>query len=216
MTTDTQQTTDTASPQRGPERQRGLKSTKVRAILAGGLVLGVGAAITLAAWNDSEFATGIFAGGAFSIEGSVNGTTFTEHPTALAPAALAFELEADNLAPSEPVYAGFAVQLTAASTYAATVGITASSADTIASSLTYSLVETATFGCDATSFAAGTALVTDAATTTSDAADIFTLDAVTAPVFLCFEVTPSATLPQASPEGTVLWEFAATSTTPLP
>lgn len=29
---------------------------KVRAILAGGLVLGVGAAVVLAAWNDSEFA----------------------------------------------------------------------------------------------------------------------------------------------------------------
>lgn len=222
MTTDTQQTTDTAPPQRGPEgqrglkRQRGLKSTKVRAILAGGLVLGVGAAITLAAWNDSEFATGIFAGGAFSIEGSVNGTTFTEHETPGTAAVLAFELDADNLAPSEPVYAGFAVQLTAASTYAGTVDIIASSTDTIASSLTYSLVSTTTFGCNATTFASGTALVTDAATTTSTAPDVFTLAAATTPIYLCFEVTPAANLPQASPQGTVLWEFDATSTTPLP
>ena len=138
------------------------------------------------------------------------------YATEAAAADLTFELDADNLAPSEPVYAGFAVQLTAASTYAATVDITASSTDTIASSLTYSLVETTTFGCDAAAFAAGDPLVTDAATTTSTAADIFTLGAVTTPVFLCFEVTPSATLPQASPEGTVLWEFAAESTTPLP
>lgn len=210
MTTDTQHTTGTTPP------ERGLKSKRVRAILAGGLVLGVGAAITLAAWNDSEFATGIFAGGAFSIEGSVNGTTFTEHATEPAAANLTFELDADNLAPSEPVYAGFAVQLTAASTYAATVDIIASSSDTIASSLTYSLVETATFGCDATAFAAGDPLVTTAATTTSTAADIFTLGAATTPVYLCFEVTPAANLPQASPEGTVLWEFAAESTTPLP
>ncbi|MGK9147394.1 SipW-dependent-type signal peptide-containing protein [Plantibacter flavus] len=185
-------------------------------MLAGGLVLGVGAAITLAAWNDSEFATGIFSGGAFSIEGSTNGTAFTEHATAGTAAGLTFELDADNLAPSEPVYAGFAVQLTSASTYAATVDIVASSSDTIASSLTYSLVETATFGCDATTFAAGDALVTTAATTTSTATDIFTLDAVTDPVFLCFQVTPAANLPQASPQGTVLWEFAAESTTPLP
>jgi len=210
MTIDTPQTTEQTAP------ERGLKSKRVRAILAGGLVLGVGAAITLAAWNDSEFATGIFAGGAFSIEGSTDGTAFTEHATEAAAADLTFELDADNLAPSEPVYAGFAVQLTAASTYAATVDITASSADPIASSLTYSLVETTTFGCDADAFAAGDALVTDAATTTSTAADIFTLGAVTTPVFLCFEVTPSATLPQASPEGTVVWEFAAESTTPLP
>lgn len=210
MTTDTQQTTGTTPP------ERGLKSKRVRAILAGGLVLGVGAAITLAAWNDSEFATGIFAGGAFSIEGSTDGTAFTEHAVVDDAAELAFEVNADNLAPSEPVYAGFAVQLTATSTYAATVDIVASSSDTIASSLTYSLVETATFGCDATAFAAGDPLVTDAATTTSTAADIFTLGAVTTPVYLCFEVTPAANLPQASPEGTVLWEFAAESTTPLP
>ncbi|MBF4566524.1 hypothetical protein ITJ62_15760 [Plantibacter sp. VKM Ac-2876] len=185
-------------------------------MLAGGLVLGVGAAITLAAWNDSEFATGIFAGGAFSIEGSTDGTTFSEHPTEAAAAPLTFAVEADNLAPEEPVYAGFAVQLTAASTYAATVDIEASSTAPIASSLTYSVVTTTTFGCDAASFAAGDALVTDAATTSSTAADIFTLGAATTPVYLCFEVTPAASLPQASPSGSVVWEFSAVSTTPLP
>jgi predicted ribosomally synthesized peptide with SipW-like signal peptide len=214
MTIDT--TTEAPAATGADTPARGLRSKRAKAILAGGLVLGVGAAITLAAWNDSEFATGVFAGGAFSIEGSTDGTAFTEHPTDDAAAPLTFAVEADNLAPEEPVYAGFAVQLTAASTYAATVDITASSAAPIASSLTYSVVETDTFGCDATSFAAGDALVTDAATTTSTAADIFTLGATTTPVFLCFEVTPSATLPQASPSGTVLWEFSAVSTTPLP
>ena len=63
------------------------------------------------------------------------------------------------------------------------------------------------------SFAAGDPLVTEAATTSSTAADIFTLGAVTTPVFLCFEVTPAASLPQSSPSGTVVWEFAAESTT---
>jgi len=52
---------------------------KVRAVLAGGLVLGVGAAVTLAAWNDSEFATGTFTAGTFNLEGSTDGTTFTDH-----------------------------------------------------------------------------------------------------------------------------------------
>ena len=36
---------------------------KARAILAGSLVLGVGAAATLASWNDSEFAIGAITGG---------------------------------------------------------------------------------------------------------------------------------------------------------
>lgn len=214
MTIDTSTEAQVAAGTETPVR--GLRSKRAKAILAGGLVLGVGAAITLAAWNDSEFATGIFAGGAFSIEGSTNGTTFSEHPTEAAAAPLTFAVEADNLAPEEPVYAGFAVQLTAASTYAATVDIEASSTAPIASSLTYSVVTTTTFGCDAASFAAGDALVTDAATTSSTAADIFTLGAATTPVYLCFEVTPAASLPQASPSGTVVWEFSAVSTTPLP
>ena len=42
----------------------------IRAILAGGIVLGVGAAVTLAAWNASEFATGTFQAGTFTIEGA--------------------------------------------------------------------------------------------------------------------------------------------------
>lgn len=55
---------------------------KVLAVLAGGLVLGVGAAITLAAWNDSEFATGTFTAGSFNLQGSTDGTTYAEHTAA--------------------------------------------------------------------------------------------------------------------------------------
>ena len=56
--------------------ERGLRSRKVRAILAGGLVLGLGAAVTLAAWNDSEFAKGTFTSGSLNIQGSVDGDIF--------------------------------------------------------------------------------------------------------------------------------------------
>ena len=48
---------------------------KILAVLAGGLVLGVGVAVTLAAWNDSEFATGTFTAGSFNLEGSTTGDT---------------------------------------------------------------------------------------------------------------------------------------------
>ena len=52
---------------------------KVLAVLAGGLVLGVGTAVTLAAWNDSEFATGDFAAGTFVFQGSTDNETFEDH-----------------------------------------------------------------------------------------------------------------------------------------
>ena len=49
---------------------------KISAILAAGMVLGVGTTATLAAWNDSEYAQGSFAAGTFNLEGSTDGTTY--------------------------------------------------------------------------------------------------------------------------------------------
>ncbi|WP_260980185.1 SipW-dependent-type signal peptide-containing protein [Agrococcus jejuensis] len=60
----------------------GLRLLRLRALLAGGLVLGLGATATLAAWNDSEHATGTITAGSFGIVGATDGATFTEHPAA--------------------------------------------------------------------------------------------------------------------------------------
>ncbi|MDL9978993.1 SipW-dependent-type signal peptide-containing protein [Microbacterium candidum] len=63
-------------------RRRRLRWMRARALLAGGLVLGVGASITFAAWTDSEYATTTVASGRFGIVGAVNGgSTFTDHAT---------------------------------------------------------------------------------------------------------------------------------------
>src|SRR5690606_31735774 len=59
-------------------QHRRRRSRMIRALLAGGLVLGVGTAVTLAAWNDSEFASGTFRAGTFDLEGSTDGTTFSQ------------------------------------------------------------------------------------------------------------------------------------------
>ena len=59
--------------------RKGLRGRKIRAVLAAGLVLGIGAVVTLAAWNDSEYATGTFAAGTFNLEGSTDGTTYADH-----------------------------------------------------------------------------------------------------------------------------------------
>lgn len=89
--------------------QQSQKSRKIRAIAAGGAVLGVGAAITLAAWSDSEFAQGIFNSGTFGIEASADGgATWTENPDPDSPLTLNFDAEA--MAPGETVTAAYQIR----------------------------------------------------------------------------------------------------------
>ncbi|WP_241986298.1 SipW-dependent-type signal peptide-containing protein [Cryobacterium psychrophilum] len=130
-----------------PSRPRGLRSRKVGAILAGGLVLGVGAAITLAAWNDSEFAQGTFAAGTFNMVGSTDGTTYAEHATVGAPATLAFTVNPTLLSPGDVVYAPFAVKLDAATTNDALVTISNAATTGVVTNLTYTLIQPTAFGC---------------------------------------------------------------------
>lgn len=183
--------------------RRSVKFTKTRALLAGGLVLGVGAAITLAAWTDQEWATGDFASGTFSIEGSTDGVTYSEHATDLTAAVLNFAVGADALAPNDEVYAGYAVQLTAGSTNGADVEISTDTSTAIAGT-SASFVYTTDATCDATAFAAG-----------SDAgAASFSLTAVEAPTYLCFQVAAGTTLAQGQ-TGAITWTFTATSTAAL-
>ena len=207
--TNTQPHTD--DTQHGRTRRRRLK-----AMLAGGLVLGVGAAITLAAWNDSEFAQGTFASGAFNLEGSLDGTAFSEHPTAAAGSAadLDFTLDAANLSPGDVVFAPFAIRLDDTTTYDATTAITATTSAGAVVGLTYSLTQPTAFGCDGTTTGtslvpAGTAVGTVPADTTLDLTAGTSPDAGD-PAYLCFTVTAGATLPQ-SQTGTVTWQFQAVS-----
>lgn len=199
---------------------------KVLAVLAGGLVLGIGTAVTLAVWNDSEFANGTFTAGTFNLEGSTDGTAYADHNAddGDAAATLDFSLPAgvvDNMAPSDTVYAGFWVRLAAGTTSAATLVADGVTADDPATSNTdhlsyaiYQLAPGAT--CDATTatgtpVASGTTLaaqtgVTDVAlaagTPTSDPG---------AAVQLCFAVTADAALePSLVTDAT--WKFTATST----
>lgn len=188
---------------------------KVRAILVGGLVVGIGAAVTLAAWNDSEFAQGTFEAGQFNLEGS---TTlgldgFEEHPTGT-PAALGFTVNPTNLAPGDVVYAPFAVRLDDVTTNDASVVITASGGAT--TGLSYELVQTTEFGCASDATPEGADLVTTGTALGSVAGTAaFSLSQGTAgdageAVNLCFVVTADSDLDQGT-TGTGTWEFAATS-----
>ncbi|MCT9870566.1 SipW-dependent-type signal peptide-containing protein [Paenarthrobacter aurescens] len=200
---------EVASPE---TTQRHSKVPKVRAILAGGLVLGVGAAITLAAWNDSEFAQGTFTAGTFNLEGSTDGTTFGENPVT-APATLGFTATPSNLSPGDVVTAPFAVRLDDATTNDATVTVSTEASTGALTGLTYSLTQSTDFGCaepvDTTLVAAGQVL----GTTPGSVTFALTQGAGTdpgAPVNLCFRITADDDLVQ-SQTGTTTWEFAAQS-----
>lgn len=177
--------------------------TKIRAILAGGLVLGVGAAITLAVWNDSEVATGDFAAGNFGIVGSTDGgVNFDEHPSEPSAATLNFDVSADTLAPGDTVYASFAVQLTDTSDYGADVTVTQDIANALTgTSASYAYTTNAT--CDEAAFGAG-----------DDTGSPFSLTALDTPVYVCFQVTAGPTLVQGD-TGSITWTFAAQSTDAL-
>ncbi|WP_449278286.1 SipW-dependent-type signal peptide-containing protein [Leucobacter sp. GX24907] len=180
--------------------------TKARAVLAGGLVLGVGAAITLAAWTDQEWVSGVFGSGTFGIEGSANGGAFGEHPTDTQAADLSFALgtgEADALTPGDEVYGGFAVQLIAGSDYAADVQVTQDASAAIPGT-TASYRYTTTETCDADAYAAGN----------DENLDEFSLTAVQDPAYLCFRVSAGPTL-QPGQSGEIVWQFEATSTDTL-
>lgn len=191
------------------------KRGKIRALLAGGLVLGVGAAVVLAAWNDSEFATGTFTAGTFNLQGSTNGTSYADH-SASPGATLPFTLNPSNLSPGDTIYAPFAVRLAANTTTGSTVSVNTATATGSVANLSYELIQPTSFGCSSST--TGTGLVPAGTALDGALSNVtFTLDAGSpasdpgGAVFLCFKVTAAAGLVQGQ-TGTATWQFAAAST----
>ena len=56
--------------------------TRVRAVLAGALTLGVGATMTLASWTDTEFATGSFTASRFDTQSSIDNSAWADNTSA--------------------------------------------------------------------------------------------------------------------------------------
>lgn len=193
-------------------------SRKVRAILAGGVVLGVGAAVTLAAWTDQEWGVGEFGAGSFNIEGSTTSADadFSDHEAEAGAAVLGFDVAADNLSPGDAVAAPFVLRTDAETTYGASVDLTqAVGAGANAEFLSYGVTQVGSYA-ECAEGATGTEIV-PAGTALSDAtgATGFTLEAgaegtAGAPVVLCFEVTAAEGLVQGE-TGTASWELTATS-----
>ncbi len=92
------------TPQPAAKNQNRRK--KVRAVMASGLVLGVGAAVTLAAWSDTAWGVGQFGsqGSDFNIQANFEGT-WGEFLTKDAPAgAMKFGPASTALVPAQPVF----------------------------------------------------------------------------------------------------------------
>lgn len=195
------------------------RSRKFKAILAGGIVLGVGAAVTLAAWTDNEWAEGTFGAGSFNVEGSTTGAedSFTDHTSEDGAAALTFDLDGgDNLTPGDTVAAPFVLRLDGPTSYDASVVLNdATGTGDNAAALSYGIVAVANAGaCNAD--ATGTSIVpAGTAIGSVTGAQDFDLTAgadaaVGAPVTLCFMVTADDSLTQGE-NATAQWQFTATS-----
>lgn len=194
-------------------------SRKVKALLAGGLVLGVGAAVTLAAWTNQEWAEGIFNTGSFNIQSSADGENFDDHESEGDAAPLSFNLTgADNMAPNDTVAAPFVLQLDGTTTYDAEVALTqANTDDTHANfaNLTYGIVEVDNVDACVAGATGPTIVPAGTALNATDNAIVFQLksgiaEATGAPVTLCFQVAADNGLTEA-PSTTVTWEFVGES-----
>jgi predicted ribosomally synthesized peptide with SipW-like signal peptide len=195
-----------------PKKSNRRGSRKIAAVLAGGLVLGVGTMATLASWNDSEFASATFTAGKFILEGGADQTTFTDHATAGAAGALSFTTPFNNMTPNDVVYAGYAVRLGTGTTNNATV--TMSNATTgAAADYKYTVFTTATAGCSAAAVPVATVVVSSDLNTGTGTFALAKNPLTTAPgatTFLCVKVTADATLAQ-SLGAVATWQMAAVS-----
>ncbi|MGX1859132.1 SipW-dependent-type signal peptide-containing protein [Dietzia sp. NPDC055340] len=106
-----------ADLQRQQDRKR-----KRKAILAGGVVLGLGAAVTLAAWSDDVFAQGEFDTGQFNIQANpsvlddFSGATWADHNLNTGsgdtgPAGLSFSAGFGAMVPGTTVYSPISLRI---------------------------------------------------------------------------------------------------------
>lgn len=145
-------------PSRLPRvRADGRTWLRVRALLAGGLVLGVGATVTLASWNDSEYASGSFTTSTFDLQSSLTNVpaTFSSHPVG---APLVMEFAATNMAPGssrhEQIFIRNTGNIAGTYSFSAPAMITDDPSYPLESYLTYRSIES-TAPCAASSFTAG-------------------------------------------------------------
>lgn len=195
-----------------------MRGRRIKAVLAGGLVFGVGATATVAAWTDSEEASGSFEAGRFNIElragGEWNGTN-------------EMTFNAGNMYPGQKVYAPVSVRTTSNTSIDGKLTVSAggiSNPNTFASALTYRAVARSGSGvtCNAGNFpgpgdiiigSSGGVPLSSKPTVDSTQS----LKAASASVQdYCFEVTLASNAPSSAQglQASHTWTFTAESTAP--
>lgn len=193
---------------------------RVRALLAGGLVLGVGGTMTLAAWNDSEFAAGTFSASSFALQSSTDsGGSWQEHASSATAAAMSFN--AAGMSPGAVNYAPIWVRTTSGSvsgTLALQGGQLAAGGNAgLFAALDYRVVRYTSGSCGAGQFTAGATYIVGSSASKVALGTAGSSTAVAAnagtPVQLCFEITmktDAANSLQGTTAGAV-WEIKGTS-----
>lgn len=194
---------------------------RVRALLAGALVLGFGAVLTVASWNDSEFGQGTFTASTFDTESSSDGSgTWMSHASSPG-ATLAFGASA--MEPSKSFYSWIDVRTTAATTVAGTIQLAdAVTTGSLPSSVEYRAVRTTTSSsaCDVTAFTTGADYIAGGSASYIPANSVPGTPVVEAllaasgnTLRFCFDIRVTASSPSSTQgaTGTATWHFAATS-----
>lgn len=213
--------TPSPSDQTRTDRRR-----KIRALLAGGLVLGVGAAVTLAVWTDNVFGKAQFTAENWNVQGdfSTGGTgAWDEYDTVGTAGTFAYTTGFATMSPNTTVYAPVALRVGTGTTqggaYPARVTLNGATPVTgpLATALRYRVVQGVTAAnCNAATLGAGTDVVApNSPLGTGSAADAITLAADGTPTSLCFAVTlPQNVAPNTvagTTTGPITWQFAATA-----
>lgn len=199
-----------------------------KALLAGGLVLGVGATMTLAAWSDDVFVSGTFAAGNFGIQGAVDSSasSWAEYDTSGTAASMSFTVNPTAMTPGASVYAPLSLRVDPAkNSYAANVTLptaptgptTPSTANTaFFNNLQISLFNVPPANCNQAGVSAATPIApfSNAALSTTTSSTITTLPTSSAPYSMCFRITLKSDAPttvMGGQTGALQWKFSATS-----
>ena len=194
----------------------------MRVVIAAGLVFGIGSFATLAAWTDTENATGSFGASIFDTESQTQTSAYASQPTAPG-ATLTFN--ANGMSPSVSFYAWMNVRTTTATNVAGTVSLTGiANSGALAPALQYRAVRLSGLGssttCVAGAFTGTPVYIAGASGTYVSAAPPAPTPVIASPIAAaggtigyCFEVriAPGSANTFQGTTGTVTWTFTSTS-----